>query len=638
MFCAFSSHSYQLTVNEPIDGVPVDVKNKAVRDAAETLIWLAKRQCEISLFRYLQDVVNSSEPVCAENMRANALGFLYVLATVPKTTRRDVKRRTNAKACVPSIDITLIDQLQDRQNRIRAALFVYTSISISKLPAWSEFWSQMESSYYSFPRETLMASLTTLDALDGLLKSHENKMATSNARLLGFHEAFQALDPRHDPNKSIDSDAHSDSDSDSLEDFCRFMRELRDGKIDEMIEMADKEITGGLLLAKTPEEVARRRSDAFFELATFNWEKGLPRSNEKPASDEDHLHSRFLAQIRTRLKAFFIHITMKEGIKRLTTLGYSETRARSVTKQETLEIISPSGAGNHMKSCEKSSEFEDKMREGARWAELVDLIGVDEILLYSKLPDLFISGSALQTLDISTVVNGGTDQEFRHLKKILQSPTHLWVKETCLELHGVLKMIVEADTMRISNWAESLTLAQQIEARVTKVFGSRSFVLDLSGKSIDPLEGFMYAFLYSIVKHTDRGCPHLRAVSVEAMVEAFRATRRERKNVGNQDNTRAGIKCLRKNLRKTVEGLSEVFSKQGAATQQKFDQIRRSLLEAIESFILAISVTTQDHLPDVVGGSDAKEADFNKYIERSAEAFRAAFSTCDEDICGFKTG
>jgi hypothetical protein len=279
-------------VNEPID-----VKNKAVTDAAETLIWLAKRQCEISLFRYLQHVVNSSEPVCAEDTRDNALNFLKVLALVPNEARRDIERFTNLKIRVPSVDIALIDELQDRRNRIRAALFVYTSISISKLPARSEFWSQMKNDFLSFSRETFMASLASLEALDGLLKSRQEQMATSNARLLSFQKTLQAMDTQHDPNESSDSDPHSDSDS--PESFCKFVRELRDGKVDEKIEIVDKEITGGLLSVKTPEEVARRRADAFFDLAIFGWEKGLARSSKETTSTEDLLRERFLALILT---------------------------------------------------------------------------------------------------------------------------------------------------------------------------------------------------------------------------------------------------------------------------------------------------------------------------------------------------
>jgi hypothetical protein len=99
--------------------------------------------------------------------------------------------------------------------------------------------------------------------------------------------------------------------------------------------------------------------------------------------------------------------------------------------------------------------------DSSRWAELIVLMGIDEILLYTKIPDPFTSGSALHTLDISRVVDMGADQEFGYLKKLLQSSTHLWVKETCLELRGVLQMIEKA-------WAESFALARQIEAQVTK--------------------------------------------------------------------------------------------------------------------------------------------------------------------------
>jgi hypothetical protein len=142
----------------------------------------------------------------------------------------------------------------------------------------------------------------------------------------------------------------------------------------------------------------------------------------------------------------------------------------------------------------------------------------------------------------------------------------------------------------------------------------------------------MDLFIMSILKCCDDGQPPLLAAFATAGIEAFKATRRERNNSGDRDNNQARIKCLRKNLRKIVEGLLAGVSEQDTKTQQQAGQIGRSLFEATESFILAIIVAPQGQLLAAVGGSDAEGTEFRKYLGKSAEAFRAAFLCGDEEI------
>ncbi|KAK3386481.1 hypothetical protein B0H63DRAFT_540380 [Podospora didyma] len=107
--------------------------NEMLGRATETLFWICRRYAELCLFRRLQSHSNSP-PEAVKDQRAYAHLILSVLLVSASPERHQAAAMENKAVYV---------DFQDRQRRVYNALWVYASITIAKLPAWSNFWQTL---------------------------------------------------------------------------------------------------------------------------------------------------------------------------------------------------------------------------------------------------------------------------------------------------------------------------------------------------------------------------------------------------------------------------------------------------------------------------------------------------------------
>lgn len=85
-------------------------------------------------------------------------------------------------------------QHEDRVNRIRSALWVYTSIAVSKLPALNDFWTNLQKSFPILPKEVVKEGLSgSLETLDDILREKEASFTKNVERLTEYLDVIKAF-------------------------------------------------------------------------------------------------------------------------------------------------------------------------------------------------------------------------------------------------------------------------------------------------------------------------------------------------------------------------------------------------------------------------------------------------------------
>ncbi len=206
--------------------------------------------------------------------------------------------------------------------------------------------------------------------------------------------------------------------------------------------------------------------------------------------------------------------------------------------------------------------------------------------------------------------------------KILKS--NAWIKEARLELRGVFHLVEQATDLRISNWNDSLSLSRSIGTRVAKVFGSHSSVKDRVFEIMsNPLLTFTGILFCIVIKDSDDWGTQLRRVFMIQAIQKFKVIRLERYDADKTEDDGATIERMRECLRLNITIVLDDAAKEAGAKLEMIDKICRLLNEAVDSFIVAITIRSSKPDP---GKRTWQEEEYLKECCRSSKALEEAFA------------
>lgn len=350
------------------------------------------------------------------------------------------------------------------------ALWVYASISIGKLPAWSNFWQILESRWPFFSKDFIQDFQSSLASFD------EN-IANTKKYFSGFIHLFREyVSPLISHQEHNDSD-DCDSDDDAIfvdAETYEFRKLLMSINMHSVLVAMDKQISGGVLIVQSEQQQKEASIRMFLVLAHTDWNGSISRPQHRDPIDQfDPLYLDLLQLVSARLGQIelynlFVKFSDKIGVdqddsdendsyEKVIGMFCLHIRKRTCSaRSEVLETI---------------SQIQSHLRSGKRWKELSDLFEAEEVILIMN-PLLSPTRDAVIQLDISRVVEGGNDDEFTRLKHLLITRCP-WIRETCSRLKGLVQMLTE---LKEANQHDAKTLLKAIEQRIRAVFGDRSVI------------------------------------------------------------------------------------------------------------------------------------------------------------------
>ncbi|KAK2758965.1 hypothetical protein FQN54_003063 [Arachnomyces sp. PD_36] len=455
LFCSATRHEFTLIDGEnqssPSPGSPT-------HGGAELLLWLLIRQCEILLFRHLQNSVNRLRSLSYSDLESVIHSLLLAMGPL-KTSFKGCARVFSPDRNI-SVDPEMVRELEDRQKRLRMALFVYTNIACSKLPAYRNFWAELKQSQLKFSRREFVELLTDLDSFETKIRERANEGLINPSPERGVRR--EEVDPREVTGSTPGLSKSSDSLSDSTGD-------QRNLPTDETITRLGAHDTSNPLQSSISRVPAETRAWNFFVVAKVDWVQGfsnisMPETHIRPSDMALFLLAKVLS---TRIPLVEECMLAKP---RITESGLSA--ANFIYDLRVSAAIIASKERTSAKKTERRGLL--RLREGLRWIELRKLAG-EEIYLVIHPRECFGDGNETQYLDIPFTVSRGSDADFDRLKKLLLT-SESWVGETCRQLKGLVPMICEALEKVDDDRNAALSLAHQIQRRVFHVFGNRESI------------------------------------------------------------------------------------------------------------------------------------------------------------------
>ena len=91
-------------------------------------------------------------------------------------------------------------QKEDRSCRVRAALYVYASVGIKKLPAWRNLGDiAVRTGFFGFTKDQPKSCLESLEELNACHKTRNAQFELNHSTAQVFNDRLQRLDPHAEP-------------------------------------------------------------------------------------------------------------------------------------------------------------------------------------------------------------------------------------------------------------------------------------------------------------------------------------------------------------------------------------------------------------------------------------------------------
>lgn len=391
------------------------------------LSWLASRYLELCMFKYIQDCINSREKLLDSKLETVVALILRIISTT--------KRPVLTLGALKSKELrSRVDDFNDRQGRIRAALWVYCAKIVSNLKL-NEFWSR-----------------------------HQNDIPILSANGLPerFWESLESFDDKHMPTPKawswmVQPFYHERAAvAKELDTIKQFITTTDPQGSDQAFKSMFQDMATGFIhdlvlgtLDPDPECTVLRGLRLFLALINLPWSferldgVGNAFRSERVHQGETNVDQiadsptkiiRFNAYIESKIDAreSLIHLynTMVEA-QSSTTLRRTMFK-REVDEADLQSYDDPSIDSLHclmMKGC----------CIGRRWRKLTKIAGEAIILCGSPL----ITQSS--DSDITRIVETGSKEDFTKLCSALNADMR-WVKDICGRLHGVLATLKDVFT------------------------------------------------------------------------------------------------------------------------------------------------------------------------------------------------
>ncbi|KAJ3459686.1 hypothetical protein MRS44_015759 [Fusarium solani] len=455
VFCQSSSYRQppQSTINSTLPQFPKDDAGRLTSSLVSWTGWVTSRYFELYLFRYLQVLSNDTSFDSVEDQKSYIMCLVDTLllsAFCPQSIHKDSMDEKDPRT------VSLYRDVFDRQSRVHSALWVYCSVAIRGLPAWSSIWDTIGQRWPLLQGET-MAQL------------FQNDLAAFNASLAdNYRSAYNSLRHFEDYGSllsTMNPILHEEFDDETENEVFlhdgRLLQLYRLGctnKLDQWIGVYDQQTTGGVLTAQTASQKRVASTRAFAALAIIDWRRRpIHAWNPKRPIEagSDFLES-FIRKVLERL----VSIDLYDECTELCPAG---------TPLEEFFTSKTAKKGTSTAMQMYNDRVQCLIRRGRRWRELKDMVGLGVVLIHDPLRHF---RSDLQTFYIPSIVEDGTERQFTRLKEII--PTRLqWLAEVCIKLRGLVPMLVAASTAEREN---ATVIRDQMQAMIITAFGSRSSV------------------------------------------------------------------------------------------------------------------------------------------------------------------
>jgi hypothetical protein len=381
---------------------------------------------------------------------------------------------------------------QDRLNRVRTALWIYVSIAISRLHAWTDFWDNSQDIIPFVTKKPILQSLKHgIENFDTNFRTAYKPIQDSLERLGDFTDGLALIKADIDPSDLIKETPAS---------MYRFVREtLVPLKLDDCISKYDEILTGGMLSANTKEKQRQAAAQRFFIFASIDWMSCFTGAGE----DESIHRETYLAlneMARDRLvKTMLYEIATKSDKDDEEELDEVELDEEELDEEELDE------EKFNEEELKKIKAFVKSLRSGKRWTEITDLLGYGAIYLKGLL-DMISPEEALSKLDIPSVISEGKDDEFELLKHAL-STRFQWLPEFCSQIESIVPMIQEAESLRNTDKEKTMSLAKQITERVAEVFGEKEVISQVERSAYEavPSLNLVKGLLFRVLNYDNSG-------------------------------------------------------------------------------------------------------------------------------------
>jgi hypothetical protein len=357
-------------------------------------------------------------------------------------------------------------------NRVRTALWVYVSIAISGLPAWTDFWDKTQDMNPLVTKNTVLQSLQHgIENFDTSFRTAYKPMQDSLDRLGDFTNGLALIKADIDPSDMIQTTPSS---------LLRFYHEtLVPLKLDDHISKYDEILTGGMLSANTKEKQRKAAAQRFLIFASIDW-----MSCFTGAGEDESIHRETYLALNEMARGRLVKIML-----------YKIARKSDKDDEEELDE----------EELKKIKAFVKSLRSGKRWTEITDLLGYGAVYLGGLL-DMISPEEALSKLDIPSVISEGKDDEFELLKHAL-STRFQWLPEFCSQIESIVPMIQEAGSLQNTDKEKTMSLAKQITERVAEVFGEKEVISQVKRSAYEavPSLNLVNGLLFRVLNYDNSG-------------------------------------------------------------------------------------------------------------------------------------
>ncbi|RMJ13455.1 hypothetical protein CDV36_006905 [Fusarium kuroshium] len=450
-FCDSPSYqqSPESTIDDALPQFPTEDAGRLTSILVSWAGWVASRYLELHLFHHLQVIANNASFDSVEDRKSYIMTIFSVLlfsASYTQSIHEDAMDKKD-----PTI-IPLYREVFDRRSRVQSALWVYCSIAVRGLPAWTNIWETVQLGWPFIQVETMAQQFhKSATAFNNNLSDTWESIIDSRVRFHDYYRLQFLLQ------KGVDYKTEGKLDFTECTS-PEFRKCLELNTLDDWLNEYDQRSTGGLLSAQTTMQKRRASTRAFATLAMIDWRRKpvLPWDCTKSIAGEWDLLQSFAERVFRRLANMQVYTKYAQQCPAGTTpeeflLSFVASQGSTPT---------PQTSGDRMKNL---------IRSARRWNELQDIVGLEVILIHDTVRD---PRCDLQTFYIPSIVENGSDRQFTHLKEII--PTRLqWLAEACVELRGLVHMLKTASTTEGEN---ATVIQDQIQTMITAAFGSRSSV------------------------------------------------------------------------------------------------------------------------------------------------------------------
>ncbi|RSM01369.1 hypothetical protein CEP52_008582 [Fusarium oligoseptatum] len=454
-FCDSLSYqqSPESTIDDALPQFPTDDAGRLTSILVSWAGWVASRYLELHLFHDLQVICNNASFDSVEDRKSYIMTIFSVLlfsASYTQSIHEDAMDKKD-----PTI-IPLYREVFDRRSRVQSALWVYCSIAVRGLPAWTNIWETVQMGWPFIQVETMAQQFhKSATAFNNGLSDTWESIIDCRVRFHDYYRLLSTLCPGSEKGVDYKTEGKLDLAECTNPEFSKY---LKANRLDDWLNEYDQLSTGGLLSAQTTMQKRRASTRAFARLAMMDWRRKpvLPWDRTKSIAGDWDLLQSFAERVFRRLANMQVYTK------------YAQQCPAGTTPEEFLWSLmasqgstpTPQTSGDCMKNL---------IRSARRWNELQDMVGLEVILIHDTLRD---PGCDLRTFYIPSIVENGSDRQFTRLKEII--PTRLqWLAEACVELRGLVDMLTAALT---TEQEDATVIQDQIQTMITAAFGSRSSV------------------------------------------------------------------------------------------------------------------------------------------------------------------